>query len=157
MARQGVNGKQDDVEQKNQAAHANAKLPVEEKTFDRVVPQKNQENNREIKKIAVHILQNKRKRRFAAIFAAGGLAHGARGRIEKKCAIVRFAVVVAGGAKSQRPRQHQKRGRKRPPVMLRIDERGIKRRKIRSPRIVSAFESPQRGVNAKTAQQNDYW
>src|ERR1700680_92287 len=157
MAGQGVNGKQDNVDQENQAADANAKLPVEKETLDRVVPQENQEKNREIKKIAMHILQNKWKSRFATIFAVGGLAHSARRRIEKKCAIVRFTVVVTRGAKYQGTRQHQKRGRERPPVMLRIDERGIKRRKIRSPRIVSVFKGPQRGINAKTAQQNDYW
>src|ERR1700692_668550 len=91
MARQRVNGKQDNVEQQNQAADANAKLSVEEKTLDGVMPQKNQEKNREIKKIAMHILQNKWKGRFAAIFAVGRLAHGTRGRIKKKCAVVRFA------------------------------------------------------------------
>src|ERR1700688_3821236 len=112
MARQRVNGKQDNVEQQNQAADANAKLSVEEKTLDRVMPQKNQEKNREIKKIAMHILQNKWKRRFAAIFAVGRLPHGARRRIEKKCAIVSFAIVITSGAKSERTCQHQKRGRK---------------------------------------------
>src|ERR1700686_3045646 len=156
MAGQRIDGKQDNVDQQNQAADADAKLPVEKETLDRVVPQENQEKNREIKKIAMHILQNKWKGRFAAIFAIGGLAHGARGRIEKKCAIVSFAVVVTGGAKSQGTRQHQKRGRERPPMMLRIDERGIKRRKIRSPGIVSAFERAQCGIHAKAAEQNDY-
>src|ERR1700676_5100582 len=135
MARQRVDGKQSNVNQQNQAANTNAELPIEEKSFDRVMPQENQEKNRKIKKIAMHILQDKWKGRFAAIFAVGRLAHGARGRVEKKCGIVRLAVVVTGAAKSQRTRQHQKRGRKRPPVMLRIDEWGIKRRKIRSPRI----------------------
>src|ERR1700688_4927522 len=106
MARQRVNGKQGNVEQQNQAADANAKLSVEEKTLDRVMPQKNQEKNREIKKIAMHILQDKWKDRFAAIFAVGGLSHGAARRTEKKCAIVSFAVVVTGGAKSKRTRQH---------------------------------------------------
>src|ERR1700676_3053331 len=111
MARQRVNGKQDNVEQQNQAADANAKLSVEEETIDRVMPQKNQEKNREIKKIAMHILQNKRKGGFAAIFAVGRFANGTRGRIEKKCAVIGFAVVVTGGAKSQRTHQHQKRGK----------------------------------------------
>src|ERR1700722_11551007 len=110
MARQGVDGKQDNVDQKNQAAHANPKLPVEEKTFDCVMPQENQENNREVKKIAMHILQNKWKGGFAAIFAVGGLANGTRGGIEKKCPIVSFAVVITGGAKSEGTRQHQQSG-----------------------------------------------
>src|ERR1700722_13305821 len=102
MAGQRVDGKQDNVDQQNQTADANAKLPVEEKAFDRIVPQENQKNNRQVKKIAMHILQNKWKGRFAAIFPIGRFTHGARGRIEKKCAIVSFAVVVTGGAKSQR-------------------------------------------------------
>src|ERR1700676_3497166 len=111
MARQRVDGKQSNVNQQNQAANTNAELPIEEKSFDRVMPQENQEKNREVKKIAMHILQDKWKGRFAAIFAVGRFANGTRGRIEKKCAVIGFAVVVTGGAKSQRTHQHQKRGK----------------------------------------------
>src|SRR5450432_2797888 len=104
----------------------------------------------------MHILQDKRKRGLAAIFAFGGLAHGAGRRIEKKSAIVRFAVVVAGGAKPERAGEHQQSGRKRPPVMLRIDQRRIKGRKVRAPAVKSTFESAQRGVQTKTSEHNNY-
>src|ERR1700694_3110228 len=107
MARQRVEGKQDHVEQQNQAANADTKVSVEEKSIDGIVPQESQKYNREIQKVAVHILQNEREGRLPAIFSFGRFSHRARRGIEEKCAVIRFAVVIAGGAKSQWARENQ--------------------------------------------------
>ena len=49
------------------------------------------------------------------ILAKAGFTDGASGRIEKKGAIVSFAVVVASGAKTKRRAKNQDSGRKSPP------------------------------------------
>src|SRR5579872_2253597 len=121
-----------------------------------VVPEKSKEHEREIEKVAVNILQNERKLRFALVFAFGRLAHGASRWIEEKRAVISLAVVVAGGAKTERAGEDEQRGRKSPPVMLRIDERRIERRKVWPPLEIRALESTQRGINTKTTKQNNY-
>src|SRR2546422_907024 len=81
---------------------------------------------------------------------------GAGGRVEEKRAVVGFAVVVARSAKAQRANENQQCWRERPPAMLRVDERRIKGREIRSPGIVGIFEGAERGVSAKTAEHNNH-
>src|SRR6185437_4755916 len=89
-----------------------------------------------------------------AAIAVSGLADGTGRRIEKKRAVIRFAVVVARRAKSQRPAQNQYRRRKRPPVMLRINQRRIKRREVRSPFVEMPLERTERRINRNQAKTN---
>src|SRR5882724_4827802 len=98
------------------------------------------------------VLQYKRKRRFAFVVALATFADGAGRRVEKKCAVICLAVVITSSAKSQRPRENQKRRRKLPPAMAFVNQRGIKRGEIWPPLIIRAFERAQRGVNAKSAE-----
>ena len=121
MAGKCVDRQQDDVHQHHQRAHADAELPAEIKGHDRVVPEERHEDHRDVKEIAVHILQDERKRRLALILAMAALAHRARRWIEEESSVVRFAVVVTGQAKAERPAENQDRRGKRPPVVLRID------------------------------------
>src|SRR5260370_3984018 len=100
----------------------------------------------------MQVLQDKRKCRFAAV---GALAFADRAgrRINEICAVISFAVVVAGGTKSQWKDQDQKRGRPRPKVVLRIDQRRVKRSQIRAPGVVGAFEGAVGCVDTKRPQE----
>src|SRR4029077_3605440 len=158
---EGVAGKRiqrehDDVDAHDQSAEADSEMAIEIVGERGVVPEKSKEHEREVEEIPVKILEDKRKSRFALVAAFGRFTDGASGRIEKKRAIVGFAVVVAGCAKTKRSSQDEQRGRELPPMMMGIDKRRIKRRKIRPPIEIRVLESAQRGVNAKAAEQNNY-
>src|SRR5437016_12693264 len=84
----------------------------------RVVPENDQKDDRDIKKIAMEILQDKRKARFANVAIRMRLANGASGRIQKEGAVISFAIVIAGRAKTERRPQNQHRRRQRPPLGL---------------------------------------
>src|SRR5438034_7403313 len=99
----------------------------------------------------MNILQNKRKRCFALIGSLAAFTHRACRRIQKKGPVIRFAVVITGGAESQRPGKNQQRWRKFPPAVSGIDQRRIKRREIRSPLVKLAFKCAQRGVKPESA------
>ena len=111
-----------------------------------VIPEKAEKQNREVEKIAMQVLQNERKRRLAAILAARRLADRAGGWIEKKRAVVGFAIVITSRAKTERAAENQDGRGKRPPMVLRVDQGGIERRDIRSPFVEFPFERPERGV-----------
>ena len=86
MAGKCVRGEQEDVYQHHERAHADAETFGEAEGEDRVVPEKAEKEDREVEKIAVHVLQDERKRGFAAILArppsltaqAGGSRKNAR-------------------------------------------------------------------------------
>src|SRR5215472_3718124 len=143
------------VQSEDKRANADSELPAEGKRTNGVVPEKAKKKNRQIEKVAMNILQDERKRSFAAILAVGRFADGARGRIEKKRAVVSFAVVITGSSKTQRSEKNEQSGGKRPPMVPRIDERRIEGRKVRPPGVVSPFERAQRRVNAEATKQND--
>ncbi len=126
---------------------------AEEEGFYGVVPEEAEKNNREIKKVAMNVLQDKWKRSFATIvFANGGFANGAGRRIEKKGAVVGFAVVVAGGAKAERRAENEDGGRELPPTEGK--KRRIKRGEIGSPLVELAFEGAEGGVNAEATEED---
>src|SRR5580658_1075242 len=156
VAGKRVEREQDDVRGQDQTAKPDAKVAVEVEGHDSVVPKKQDEHNCEVEKIAVNILQDERKFRFAPIFAIGRFTDGARRRIEKKRAVVSFAVVIAGSAKPERARENEQRRRKFPPMMQRIDERRIKWGEIRPPFIKLAFKGAQRGVEPKATEKKDH-
>src|SRR6266403_1323777 len=150
MAGKRVEREQRDVEGEDERADTDAEVAAEKEGANGVVPEKNDEQNRQVKEIAMDILEDKRKSGLAAIVAARGFADGAGGRVQEKRAVVGFAVVVAGGAKAQRANKNEERRREWPPVMQGIDERRIKRREVRAPLVIPAFEGAQRGINAET-------
>ena len=83
------------------------------------------------------------------------LADGAGRGVEEKSPVVRLSIVVAGRAKPERTSQNQKRGGKSPPVVVRVDQRRIERREVRTPRIELAFEGTKRGIDSKQAEKED--
>src|SRR5207248_11439112 len=67
MASESVATQQNHVDQQDQRAHADSEVAIKPKRFPHVVGKQNEENQREIKKIAMDILQNERKGAFAEI------------------------------------------------------------------------------------------
>src|SRR5947207_9334384 len=94
MAREKIQRQQDDVEQQNQRPESNPNSVGKEKSFDRVMPKEDEEDNCQIHEITMDILQDERKPCLATIIALT-LRHGATRRIEKERPVIRFAVVVA--------------------------------------------------------------
>src|SRR5438874_13360576 len=101
MTGEKIQRQQDDVEQQNQGPESNPNSVGEEKSFDRVMPKEDEEDNRQVHEIAMDILQDEGKPRLAGVVALS-LRHGATWRIEKKCAVISLAIVVAGRAEAQR-------------------------------------------------------
>src|SRR5438105_4193075 len=101
------------------------------------------------------ILQDKGKRSLTFVTMFAAFTHCARGRIEKESSIVSLAVVVASDPESQRPNQNQQSRRERPPPMMGIDKRRVKRRKVRPPFVIGPFEGSQSGVRSESTQQNN--
>src|SRR5260370_7409162 len=82
-------------------------MAVEEKRADRVVPKESDKDNREIKKVAMDVLQDEGKRSLAAILPVRKFSNRTRRGIEEERAVVGFAAVVALRSKTQRPAKHQ--------------------------------------------------
>src|SRR6266446_227900 len=127
MAGEGINGQKDYVEQQEQAADPYAESSTKKEPANRVAPKKDEEDEPHIKKVAMKVLQNKRKSSLASVPVLPALTHRARRRIQKESAVVSLPIVVAGDPESQRPNQNQQRRGQRPPPVVRINERGVKR------------------------------
>src|SRR5579872_7571512 len=154
MAGERVGCQQRRVNQQDERAHSRAQVPVPYESAKSIAPQRNQKHKRQIEEVPVNVLEDQRKFCFATI-AASWLADSAGRRIEEKSPVIRFAVVVARGAKSQRTAQDQHRRRKRPPVMLGINQRRIKGREIRSPFVEMALKCAKRRVDRKRRQPDE--
>ena len=105
MAGKRVQSEQANVDEHDQCTEANAKFAFERKSFEHVVPKEADKDDGEIEKVAMNILQDKWESGFAAIFAAAAFTDGTGGGIWKKSAVVRLAIVVAGGAKAEWSRE----------------------------------------------------
>src|SRR6266487_232158 len=97
----------------------------EPKRADRVVPQDDQENYGNVKKIAMQVLQDEGKAGLAAVTMRARFANGTCGWIEKECPVVGFAIVVTGCPKAERGPEDEDRRRQRPPAWL--NQRRIER------------------------------
>src|SRR5277367_14621 len=102
VAGEGVEREHDDVEAHDEGADADAEVAVEIIGEDDVVPEEGQEDESDVEKIAVKILQDEWELCLALVFAIGGLGDGAGGWIQEEGAIVGFAIVIAGGAETKR-------------------------------------------------------
>jgi hypothetical protein len=103
MAGQGIHGQEDYVAEQHHGADPHSDSSVKEESAERVTPKKDEEDEPDIQKVAMEILQNKRKGSLAPITVLPVLADGAGGWIEKKSPVVSFPVVVTGDSESQRP------------------------------------------------------
>src|SRR6266404_1601807 len=67
MAGKRVDREQNNIDQQYQRAHTHSEFPIEIERLKDVFPQENEEQHREIQKVAMDILQDKRKSRLALI------------------------------------------------------------------------------------------
>src|SRR6267154_5102859 len=107
MAGKGVERKKRDIDRQDQRANADSEMAVEEKGVNGVVPKKKDEQHREIKEVAMDVLQNEWEGSLAAIIAACRFTDGASWRVEEEGAIKRFAIVIASRAKTERAGENQ--------------------------------------------------
>ena len=169
MASESVATQQNHVDQQDQRAHADSEVAIKPKRFPHVVGKQNEENQREIKKIAMDILQNERKGAFAEI----GLArfpHGAGWRVGPKSFVICAAVIVAGQTETAgRPQnQHCGRNPRRNPHWSEAEPgphriakqfRRIERRKVRTEAVMVSLQGGPGGINNERGQtkENSKW
>src|SRR3979490_400722 len=103
----------------------------------------------------MEVLQNEGKASLTSVRPPASLAYREGGGMQKKRPIVRLPIVVAGCAEPERAGEDQECRGRPPPVVIRVDQRRIKRREIRSPGIELSFEGPERGVDSEEAEDND--
>src|SRR4030095_6188346 len=114
MAAQGVTGEQHRVERQDQAADADTKMSRagaigEPVRFHRICGQDADEEESQVEKIPVHVLEHERERALAQV-CFWRLTDGARRRVGPKRLIVGTAVVVTGESKAaRRPKYEQGR------------------------------------------------
>src|SRR5258708_39110872 len=123
MAGQRVSRQQDYVEQQDESADSYSNSSVKNESAERVAPKKEQKDKPHIQKVAMEILQNKRKRSLAPVAMLPALADSTGGRIEEESPVIRLPVVVASDPESHGPNQNKKRRRERPPAMMGINKR----------------------------------
>src|SRR6185437_1720597 len=110
VTRKSVEREHDDVHAHDDRAEADTKVAIPVVGDDGVVPEEDKEQNRKIKEITVNVLKDKGKPSFAPVFSFRGLPDRASRRIEKKSAVIRFAVVVARGTKTEWSPEDEQRG-----------------------------------------------
>src|ERR1700756_2333228 len=98
MAGKRVDRQQNNIDQQYHRANTHSEFPIEIERLKHVLPQENEEQHREIEKITMDVLQDKRKSRLALVISLA-LAYGAGRRVEKKRAVIRFPIVVTSSAK----------------------------------------------------------
>src|SRR5713101_5443925 len=135
MTGKQIQRQQDDIHQQDNRTHAYPEAVVKKEAADRIMPEKRDEYHRQIKKIAVQVLQDERELGLAEILAPRFFGNRATRRIKKE-----IAVVVARGPEPQRPTQNQQCRRQFPPVVMGINQRRVERREIRAPLVIRALE-----------------
>src|SRR3989442_1772675 len=100
----------------------------------------------------MQVLENQRKRSFTLVTVWTHFADGARRWVEKESAIVSLAIIVTRGAEAERRPENQYRGRERQPA--RPEKRRIKRRKVRTPFVVTIFKCPPRRIDAERTEHD---
>src|SRR2546427_8443046 len=100
VTRERVAGEQRAVYRQNQRADRDAKCSCRPQCAPHVVPEKKQNDQREVQQIAMQVLQDQRKCSLAAIIAPRSFGDSAAWRMECERTVVRLAVVVTGQTKS---------------------------------------------------------
>src|SRR5207302_3972543 len=113
VAGQGISRQQDDIEQQDESADADSDASTKKESAKRVAPKKDEEEEPYIQKVAMEVLQNKRKRGLAPVTMLLVLADCTGGWVEKKSPVVSLPIVVASDPEAQRPNQNQQRRRER--------------------------------------------
>src|SRR5689334_1078607 len=117
-----------------------------------IIRQNPDEDDRNIHKVAMHVLHDQRKRTFTEISFAR-LANGACGRISPERFVIRASIIVAGQPKSAGRPENEQRGRKQKPTgppnwfaakprVRRVSKnfRRIKRRNVITEKIIASLK-----------------
>src|SRR5205814_1199722 len=152
VAAERVAGEEGRVQRQDQAADVEVEAVGEAEGRDRVVGQKDDEEEGESEEEAVAVLQDERKVALAPVRRAR-LAHRARRRVLPERLVVGAAIVIAGEAEpARRPENQQccgERQRRRPPAGLGAEQRArpgaeqewrVERREVRTEFVVRALE-----------------
>ncbi len=173
MAAERVAAKEDDVGRQDERTETNAEADGpgrrigEPQRQPHVIGEDDDEEQRQIEKVPVDVLEDQRERALAEIRLAR-LADGARRRIGPERLVVRPAVVIAGEAEAAGRPQDQQRGRKRqgarPPAGLRSEprvrplaeeQRRVERRQVRPGLVVSALKGGPRRIHDERGQTEE--
>ena len=105
MTTKCIPAEKNDVNREHDCAHADPESMVEPERFPNVVAQDQNENEREIQEIAMHVLHDERERALAEIRFAR-LTDSAGGRVRPESFVIRAAIVITGQPKSARRPQN---------------------------------------------------
>ena len=105
MTTKCIPAEENDVNREHDCAHADPESMVEPESFPNVVTQNQDENEREIQEIAMHVLHDERKRALTEIGFAR-FTNRAGGRVRPESFVIRAAIVIAGQPKSARRPQN---------------------------------------------------
>ena len=112
MTTESVAAEKESVRGKNYCADTDAercnirRRVGEPKRIPDIVNEKDDKNQREVEKITMNILQNKRKLSLAAI-AVTWLADGTRGRVCPERFVIRAAIIITSETKTRRSPENQ--------------------------------------------------
>src|SRR5262245_18026018 len=107
-----VASEKDHVDRHHDSSDTNTKTISELRRDDRVVAENHDEQQREVEKVSMDVLEDQRKLSLAAIIVSRLTDRTCR-RIRPKCFVVRAAIVITGEPKSARSPKDQKRRRDR--------------------------------------------
>ena len=138
-------------------AHVHPVAPAED-AEDRVLPEDDEEDDRDVHRVAMQVLEEE-ELRLAVVPMRGALADRARGGIPREGAVVGLAVVVASEPEARGTRQDEHRGREKPePHLVRpahFEERRVERREVRAPLVRVALEGAPRRVDDEAREDED--
>src|SRR5215813_14413994 len=101
-----IAAEQDKIDCKDDRTDTDPKSVRKPERLPNIVRKNQKEQQREVKKVAVNILHDERKRTLAQITFAW-LAYGACRRISPECFVVGAAIIVTGEAESARGPKNQ--------------------------------------------------
>src|SRR5207302_7154631 len=101
-----ITAEENDVDREDDGADTDAKSIVEPECFPNVVAQNQNEDEREIKKVTMHILHDERERALAPICVAR-FANGACRRVCPKRFVISASIIITGQPKSARRPKNQ--------------------------------------------------
>src|SRR6266705_4831878 len=120
MTSEGVAAKKHNVDRQDDRSDADAERNLASRWIDEphrfpdVNREDDDEGEREIKKVAVHVLHDQGERALAEIRLAR-FAYSASGRVRPETLVIGAAVVITGETKTAGRPQDQERGRKQKP------------------------------------------
>src|SRR5882672_3206369 len=173
MTAKRVTAQQHDIHRQDERANTEAELLFTRGNISKphglpdVPGEKDNKQKRHVKKITMNILHDERKGFFAEV-PFPRFSYGTCRRVGPERFVVCAAIIIASKAKaSRRPENEQSRGKRQPtrpptrfgtePTMGRIakEPRGIKRRDIRSIKVMLALQRSPGGIHDKGGKHDE--